>query len=109
MTIIITLFIFLIISLYVNWNLYRKVSLLEKYASDFLSDLVNLKNKIREANKIKIEKLRKLMESWNNVVLNTNQQALNEPITKDVTNENINTWGVVESKWNQNKQIANWE
>lgn len=42
----------MIISLYVNWNLYRKVSILEKYASDFLSDLVNLKNKIREANKI---------------------------------------------------------
>ena len=49
---VIILTLLLGISIYINWNLSRKVSILENYASDFLSDLVNLKEKIREANKI---------------------------------------------------------
>jgi len=49
---IIILILLLGTSIYVNWNLSKKVTILENYASDFLSDLVNLKEKIREANKI---------------------------------------------------------
>ena len=49
---IILLSVLLLVSIYVNYNLYRKVDILETYASNFLSDLVNLKEKIRDANKI---------------------------------------------------------
>ena len=44
--------ILLIISLYVNWNLYRKVGILEKYATKFLSELTNLKQRIEVASKV---------------------------------------------------------
>ena len=49
---IIILSILLLISGYLNWNLSKKVTLLEGYASDFLTDLIHLKEKIREANKV---------------------------------------------------------
>ena len=49
---IIILSLLLTISIYLNWNLSKKVDLLEAYASDFLTDLVHLKEKIREANKV---------------------------------------------------------
>lgn len=47
---VILLSILLVISVYLNWNLSRKVNMLEGYASDFLTDLMHLKEKIREAN-----------------------------------------------------------
>ena len=49
---IIILSVLLAISVYLNWNLSKKVDLLERYASDFLTDLVHLKEKIREANQV---------------------------------------------------------
>ncbi len=36
--------------IYVIWNSMQKIEILEKYASAFLTDLSNLKNKIQEAN-----------------------------------------------------------
>lgn len=47
---IILLSLLLAISIYINWNLFKKVEILEMYASNFLTDLVHLKDKIREAN-----------------------------------------------------------
>lgn len=49
-TVIVTLF--LLISLYVNWNLSKKVDILEKYASTFLTDLTTLREKIALADQI---------------------------------------------------------
>jgi hypothetical protein len=49
---IIVLSLLLIVSVYLNWILSKKVTLLEGYASDFLTDLVHLKEKIRDANKV---------------------------------------------------------
>lgn len=42
----------LIVSVYVNWNLYRKVDILEKYSTEFLTELTSLKDRIRVASKI---------------------------------------------------------
>jgi hypothetical protein len=50
--ILILLSVLLLISIYVNWNLYRKVGILEKYSTDFLTELTTLKEKISLANKI---------------------------------------------------------
>jgi len=52
MILTIILVILLTASVYVNWNLYRKVDLLEKYSSDFLTELTMLKNKIAMASKV---------------------------------------------------------
>lgn len=51
-TAIVILSVLLLTSVYLNWNLSRKVTMLEGYASDFLTDLVHLKEKIREANRV---------------------------------------------------------
>lgn len=48
----IILTIALCVSLYVNWNLYRKLNLMEKYCGQFLTELTELKDKITIASKI---------------------------------------------------------
>lgn len=49
---VVILSLLLIVSVYLNWALSKKVDILEAYASDFLTDLVHLKEKIREANTV---------------------------------------------------------
>lgn len=41
-----------IVCIYLVWNSSRKLSILETYASSFLSDLTNLRTKISQANDV---------------------------------------------------------
>jgi hypothetical protein len=49
---LITSILFNVISFYVIWNTNRKLELLERYTSEFLTDLTSLQDKISEANRI---------------------------------------------------------
>lgn len=44
----------LTISVYINWNLNRKVEILEKYCTDFANKLMHLQSRIKTANEIMV-------------------------------------------------------
>lgn len=49
---IVILAVILCVTVYIIWNLSRKIAVLEKYTSEFLTDLMHLRSRISQANDI---------------------------------------------------------